>query len=36
MADEIDVEAAQADLNSDDEEIRARAQGRLRAAGQQD
>jgi F-type H+-transporting ATPase subunit epsilon len=36
LAGEIDVEAARADLNSDDEESRIRAQGRLRAAGQQD
>ncbi len=36
LADEIDVESARADLGSDDEESRARAAGRLRAAGQRD
>jgi F-type H+-transporting ATPase subunit epsilon len=36
MVDEIDVEAARAELDSTDEESRARAQSRLRAAGQRD
>ena len=36
LAQEIDVEAARADLNSEDPEARVRAEGRLRAAGQRD
>jgi F-type H+-transporting ATPase subunit epsilon len=36
LADEIDVEAAKAALNSDDAESRVRAQGQLRAVGQRD
>jgi F-type H+-transporting ATPase subunit epsilon len=36
LASEIDVEAARADLSSEDAEARVRAQGRLRAAGQRD
>jgi F-type H+-transporting ATPase subunit epsilon len=34
MGDEIDVAAARADLNDDDEDVRARAASQLRAAGQ--
>ena len=38
LADEIDIDQARADLESvgDDEDERARALGRLRAAGQRD
>ena len=36
LAEEIDVEAAKAELSSEDADARARAQGRIRAAGQRD